>query len=115
MAVIVVRDIVADQDLSLAREDLGDYIKVVVDVEQGILAIGGEWHADAEQVLLREGSKQKDLWGGGIDLTTGGVDYVSLINTRPNLNNSQIVSDESIRRKMLEVISRFMGKYVKTG
>ena len=38
-------------------------VKYVVDVERGVVAIGGELHADAEQVLLEQGSRQADLWG----------------------------------------------------
>jgi hypothetical protein len=34
-----------------------------VDVEKGILALGGELHADANAALLARGSEQKDLWG----------------------------------------------------
>ena len=42
-------------------EALGIYIKLAVDVERGIVAGGGELHADCEQILLAEGSKQKDV------------------------------------------------------
>lgn len=38
-------------------------MKFVVDVERGILAIGGEMHAEAEQRLLEHGSRQANLWG----------------------------------------------------
>lgn len=54
----------------IARDDLvgllrlfGDMVKYVVDVERGMVAVGGELHADAEQVLLEQGSHQADLWG----------------------------------------------------
>jgi len=54
----------------IARDDLvrllrlfGDMVKYVVDVERGVVALGGELHADAEQVLLEQGSHQADLWG----------------------------------------------------
>jgi hypothetical protein len=38
-------------------------VKAVVDVEQGIMAIGGELHSDEEAILLDQGSTQKHLWG----------------------------------------------------
>jgi hypothetical protein len=41
----------------------GDMVKLVVDVERRIVAIGGELHADAEAVLLEQGSRQADAWG----------------------------------------------------
>jgi hypothetical protein len=40
-----------------------DMVKYVVDVERGVVAVGGEMHVDAEQVLLEAGSRQTDLWG----------------------------------------------------
>src|SRR3989344_2767512 len=47
----------------LASERFGDMVKAVVDIEQNIMAIGGELHADEEQLLLEQGSKQEHLWG----------------------------------------------------
>ena len=42
---------------------LETYIKLAVDIRQGILAGGGELHADCEAVLLENGCKQEDIWG----------------------------------------------------
>jgi hypothetical protein len=114
MSVVVVQKPITAEELIFAKQDYGEYIKIVVDIEIGILAAGGEWHSDAEKVLLDSGSKQENLWGGGIDLTTGEVDYVSLINTRPKLNNSQEVSDPDIRLKMLLIIKKYLAEYVST-
>lgn len=115
MSIVVVADVISEAELELAKEEYGEYVKVVVDVERGILTAGGEWHADGEKVLLEQGSEQKNLWGGGLDLVEGQVDYVSLINTRPNLNNSQEVADQETRRKMLEIITKVFESYVKAG
>lgn len=115
MAVVIITKPITEEELKKAREEYDTYVKVVVDIEQGFLGAGGEWHYDAEQVLLEQGSKQGNLWGGGIDLETGVVEYNSLINTRPMLNNSQIVSDAKIRDKMFEVIKMVFKDYVKTG
>lgn len=35
---------------------LGTYIKLAVDVEREILAGGGEYHADCEEILFAEGN-----------------------------------------------------------
>ena len=41
-----------------------DMVKYVVDVARGVIAIGGELHADAEQLLMEAaGSRPMDLWG----------------------------------------------------
>lgn len=109
MAVVIVEEIITPGQLKSANENYPHYIKVVVDIEKGILAAGGEWHADAEAALLENGSKQIDLWGGGLDLITKEIEFTSLINTRPGVSNSQEVLDMTIRSKMGEIIRRVFG------
>lgn len=106
MAVVIIETIVTPEQLEIARTDYPRYIKVVVDIDLEILGIGGEWHADAEAELLRQGSKQQNLWGGGLDLVTNTIEFTSLINTRPGLSNSQEVLDQEIRIKMEKIIRR---------
>src|SRR5713226_2731145 len=48
---------------TIAQESFEVMVKAVVDVEKGILALGGELHADANAALLARGSEQKHLWG----------------------------------------------------
>ena len=45
----------------LTKQNYGEMIKGVVDLEKNILALGGEMHADAEQFLFEQGSKQQDI------------------------------------------------------
>src|SRR3989338_1621736 len=96
----------ADENvLKEAARDFDVYIKVVVDVKQRILAAGGKKHVDGEEVLLKSGSRQEDLWGGGLDLETGEVDFDSMINIRPAQNNpSREVLDQNIRKQVEAVI-----------
>ncbi len=47
----------------IAKEQFGDLVKAVVDIERGIMAVGAELHSDEEAFLLEDGSKQKNLWG----------------------------------------------------
>lgn len=93
------------EQIEQMKEEYGSYIKVVVDIEQGILAGGGEYHADQEQELIKAGHKQSNLWGGGIDLETGEIDFNSMINIRPNKGNTgrEVVS-KAIRDTMDRVI-----------
>lgn len=99
--------------LQLAENLFGDLVKGVVDVERGIMAIGGELHADEEAILLDDGSRQADLWG--INLypeSFGGADFVefdSMINVRPRLGNrSRSVEDETLRARILEIVDRLV-------
>lgn len=106
MAVVIIEETVTPEQLVLVQEEYGEYIKVVVDIERNVLAAGGEWHADAEKVLLEQGSRQENLWGGGVNLPKRKVEFNSLINMRPTQSNSQEVLDQSIRDKMEATIKR---------
>jgi hypothetical protein len=86
--------------------DIPDYVKFVLDVSTGALRLGGVRHVDAETIFLEEGSKQKDLWGGGIDLVTNYVDYGSMINIRPPLNNSKDVLISEIREEINVILKK---------
>ena len=89
--------------------DFDGYIKLVVDTEKEILAGGGERHVDAEQLLLKEGSKQQDLWGGGMDWETKEIDYNSIINLRPNQDNpSRDILDTQIRKKFDAIVQKLL-------
>ncbi len=88
--------------------DLGGYVKVVVDVDREIMTAGGKRHAEGEGILLAQGSKQENLWGGGIDLETGSIDFDSMINLRPSQGNtSREVFSPMIRSKMEALIQKF--------
>lgn len=109
MAVVIIEYLITPDQLLLVQEEYGEYIKTVVDIERGILAAGGEWHADAEKVLLENGSKQEFLWGGGVNLSKNKIEFVSLINMRPRVSNSQEVMDTTIRAKMEAIMRRIFG------
>ena len=98
---LIIRERVSEQNLSKVAEDPKGYIKVVVDVRRKILSAGGKMHVDGEKLLLEDGSKQVDIWGGGLDIETGEVDFDSVINLRPGQNNpSREVLDQGIRKQM---------------
>ncbi|OGD70438.1 hypothetical protein A3A84_03740 [Candidatus Collierbacteria bacterium RIFCSPLOWO2_01_FULL_50_23] len=106
MAVVIIEEAITVEQLQFSREEYDEYVKVVVDIEREILAAGGEWHADAERVLLAAGSRQEHLWGGGVNLTKNKIEFNSLINMRPGVSASQEVIDQAIRDKMEEIIRR---------
>jgi hypothetical protein len=91
-----------------------DMVKYVVDVERAHIAIGGELHADAEQVLLDAGSRQSDLWGAnyypgrGRD---GCVEFTSLINISPARGNRGMeVADQGLRARIQALTWALIGE-----
>lgn len=107
--IIVIQKKVTKEELEKAKEEFKDYIKVVVDIEKQIAAIGGRLHADAEKILLEQGSLQVNLWGGGFDLQTDLLDTQAMINIRPNQNNDNMeILDVEIRNKFLKIAERLL-------
>src|SRR5260221_9825640 len=95
--------------LKNVAEDLDGYVKFVVDIDQEILTAGGARHVMGEEMLLKNGSLQKNLWGGGLDLETDGIDFDSMINIRPNDgNSSREVLDKKIRGEMEKIVRRIL-------
>ncbi len=88
----------------LTAQIFNSFVKVVADVDREILAVGGEMHADAEQLLLEDGSKQSNLWGANFypyEPKESRLEFTSFINIRPrDGNTSMIVEDEATQTKI---------------
>lgn len=113
MMKIITEKISLDELREVARERFGDMVKAVVDIEKGIMAIGGELHADEEAMLLENGSKQENLWGINIypDNNEDLIEFDSMINLRPSQDNrSRGVDNPEIRNKIVEVINKLIIK-----
>lgn len=83
------------------------YIKTVIDIKKKICSAGMDRHFEGEKILLEQGSRQRDLWGGGIDLETKTIDFNSFINIRPNDNNTSNQIQNPDIQKEYEDLSRF--------
>ena len=96
----------------MAGEQFGDFVKAVVDVRQGVMAIGGELHADEEAALLQQGARQADLWGINLYPDREGDDLVefdAMINVRPAQGNrSRGVEDPAVQRHIRQLVARLV-------
>lgn len=97
----------------IAKERFGDMAKAVVDIELGVMVVGGELHADEEAMLLERGSKQENLWGINIYIDkpkNEKVEFDSVINIRPRQNNrSRDVLDPAVREKIIIIVNNLAG------
>jgi Protein of unknown function (DUF5674) len=95
-----------------AQEQFGEFLKAVVDVRQGLMAIGGELHADEEALLIQHGARQADLWG--INLypdrpASAFIEFDSMINVRPSQGNrSRGVDDAVVRGQIQDIVARLV-------
>jgi hypothetical protein len=98
----------------LASKNSFGLVKAVVDVEKGIMAIDGELHSDEEELLIKNGSKQYDLWGINIYPNNSGEEFIefdSMINIRPvQGNRTRSVDDLIIREKIINIVNKLIIK-----
>ena len=80
------------------------YIKVAVDIRQGILVGGGELHSDCEDKLIAIGCRSEDIWGADWVPKHRQVRCDSLINIKPRTNRSANILDATIRNQVEKLV-----------
>jgi hypothetical protein len=110
----IVTDRIAISELkNMAERMFGSFVKAVVDVEEGTMAVDAELHADEEALLLREGSEQVNLWGinlyPGLFGRSDWIEFDAMINVRPGQGNrSRGVEDGAIRESIIRIVSELI-------
>lgn len=98
----------------MAEKLFDEFVKAVVDIEQNVMVVDAEMHADQESFLLGQGSKQTNLWG--INLYPRHpddkfIEFDSMINIRPwQQNRSRGVDNPEIRKKIIEAVNLLIVK-----
>jgi len=106
----LIRSRATKQQMEEMCQTLGAYIKLAVDVRRGVVAGGGELHADCEQLLLEDGSRQEDLWGADWNPRAQQVTFEALINIRPGQGNrSMVILDATIRERVAHIVRSLLG------
>lgn len=110
---IIQKPITKEELKKIAEERFGDLVKGAVDVEQEILALGGEFHMD-ESVFLYEQcqSKTDNTWGINLYPDRSGddmIEYDSMINLKPALGNrTRNVDNQEIREKIKKIVKNLI-------
>lgn len=113
MEIKIVKSTISKEELKkIAKNQFGDVVKAVVDIEKEIMAIGGDLHADEESLLLQQGSDQKNLWGINLYIDKPENEFIefdSMINVRPSQNNRiRGVERLDIQKKIRDVVSKII-------
>jgi hypothetical protein len=112
--VILTRRIGGSELRRLLQEGFGEMVKFVADVERGVVAAGGELHADQEEALLEDGSRSEDLWGGNYYPGRGRercIEFTSFINIRPARGNTSMeIGDPALRDCVRSLVYRLIGE-----
>jgi len=106
MKIFIIRNRASKEQSREMLEGLETYIKLAVDVQRNILAGGGEYHADCEEVLLEDGSRQEDIWGADWYPESRRVEFGALINIRPQQGNRGMEIEDPNLREKIEIIVR---------
>lgn len=110
---LILSDPISKNELrGLAARGFGDMVKGVADLDNGIIALDAELHADLEALLLERGSAQNALWGFNLYPELEDDDFLefdSLINIRPSQGNrSRGIEDKEIQNKMRGLIAKWI-------
>ncbi len=110
----IVKQKLSHEELAtITKENYGDMMKVVVDIEKGICAVGGEFHAEGKKLLMeKEGCEAKNLYGARLypwQSPENRLDYTSQINPRPEEGrNNATIEDKDLRKTIKAVINKLL-------
>ncbi len=94
--------------IDITKEQFGDLVKAVVDIGQGIMAVGGEMHADEEVMLMeQESSKREHTWGINLYPEKSGEEFIefdSIINIKPSYGNRSRDVENLKTREQIKII-----------
>jgi len=95
------------EQIERLKEQFDIYIKTVIDLDKKVCVAGMDRHFEGEEILIKSGSKQSNIWGGGIDLSSKEIDFNSFINIRPNDNNTSNEIQDPKTRKIYEELTKY--------
>ena len=110
---IVTKKITLKEIEEMAKNMFGNVVKAVIDIDKKIMVVDGELHADEEAILIKNGSEQKNLWGINIypELKEDYIEFDSMINIRPSMNNkTRGIDDKSIKKLIIKIVESLITK-----
>lgn len=103
--IVIIGDKLSKEDIQKAREEYPQYIKITADLKEKIVAIGGEYHSDAEEELVnKHGCLSSNIWGGGYNIELNKFETNAIINLKPEVNDSLEIIDSKIKENFLKIV-----------
>ena len=109
----IVRKKITKKELAkIVKENFGDMVKVDVDVKREIATMGGEWHSEGDELLVRDGSSREYVWGVNFhpySVVEKRIEYVSLINIKPSFGHKKMeIADPKLRKKIQSIVAALL-------
>lgn len=111
----IIKDKITIKELEeMVQKMFGNLVKAVVDIEKEIMAVNGELHSDEQELLIKNGSKQENLWGINIYpeiKDKNWIEFDSIINLKPLWNNrTRGVENPEIKKKIIKIVNKLVEK-----
>ena len=110
----IVKDKIEVLELKEMAEKMhGSFVKAIVDIEKGIMAIDAPMHSDLLELLVKEeNSEPKSLWGINIHQDKEGEDFIefdSMMNLKPALGNkTRGVENPETKAKIITIVNKLV-------
>jgi len=72
----------SEEAANTMRNDLDGYVWMVLDIKKGIVVAGDELVTEMKKTLFEQKCSIYDIYGVGLDLRTGEIDYSSEVNKK---------------------------------
>lgn len=94
------------QELAEIGTQLDGYIWATIDAKRGVISAGDEFVQDLRDALMIRRCHPEDIFGFGLDLKTGRIDYLPACNRRnPTLNCRGEIPEE--RKERIETLIHY--------
>ncbi|WP_341532145.1 DUF5674 family protein (plasmid) [Nostoc sp. UHCC 0302] len=108
--ILIIREPATSEQIKEMLKTWEVFIKIAVDIERKVIAGGGVRHYECEQELLKDGSRQRDIWGADWSPSTQEIAFESIINIRPSQNNrSMVIRSPEIRERVTQITQQLLG------
>ncbi|MGB2762111.1 MAG: DUF5674 family protein [Minisyncoccales bacterium] len=114
MEIKIVKDSINKKELiDITRGQFGNLVKAAVDIEQEIMAVGGEMHADEEVALMeQENSKREHTWCINLYPEKSGeelIEFDSINNIKPFYDNrSRDVENPKTKEEIKVIVNKLV-------
>lgn len=115
---IILDHVYTKEDVLAINDFQNGFVKGVVDVEKGYVALDADMHYQlADYLRETQGSKEEDMWGFNLWLENEEIEDILEYDSLINIHNNQIhgyprggmsILDPAIEKQATEVITRWI-------